>query len=181
MAKLNILSYPDPRLRKKGQRVEQFDAELHQLIDDMFETMYEAPGIGLAAAQVNVQKRMMVIDVSEDRSDPRVFINPEILEKRGEEVMEEGCLSVPGIFAEVKRADWIRVRAQDRDGKEFELETDGLLAVCIQHEIDHLDGKLFVDYLSDLKRKMVRKRLEKARRAARSGREETDTAAQPVL
>jgi peptide deformylase len=169
MAILNILRFPDQRLRKKARPVEEVTDDIRRLVDDMFETMYDAPGIGLAATQVNVQWRVVVIDVSEGRDEPRVFINPEILEQRGEEIMEEGCLSVPGIYAEVKRANWVRVRALDRDGNPWEIETDGLLAVCIQHEIDHLDGKLFVDYLSELKRKMVRKRLEKERRQIEAG------------
>ena len=181
MAKMTILRFPDQRLRKKAKPVDKVDDEIRQLADDMLETMYDAPGIGLAATQVNVQKRLLVIDVSEDRSEPRVFINPEIIEQRGEEIMEEGCLSVPGIFAEVKRAEWIKVRALGRDGEPFELETDGLLAVCIQHEIDHLNGKLFVDYLSELKRRMVRKRLEKERRAIQAGRSEPEKPAQPVI
>lgn len=164
MAILDILHFPDPRLRIKAKPVEAVDAELQQLIDDMFETMYAAPGIGLAATQVNVHKRLIVIDVSDDQSEPLVLINPEILDKRGVEEMQEGCLSVPGYYDNVQRADWVRVRALDRDGKPFELETDGLLAVCIQHEIDHLDGKLFVDYLSEAKRQRIRKRLEKERR-----------------
>lgn len=161
MAILDILHFPDARLRTKATPVETVDAGLRRLIDDMFETMYAAPGIGLAATQVNVHKRLVVIDVSDEHDQPLVFINPEILEKRGVEEMQEGCLSVPGYYDNVQRADWVRVRALDRDGKPFELETDGLLAVCIQHEIDHLDGKLFVDYLSELKRKRVRKKLEK--------------------
>jgi peptide deformylase len=140
------------------------DAALRKLIDDMFETMYAAPGIGLAATQVNVHKRFMVIDVSESRKEPLVFINPEILERQGVEETEEGCLSVPGIYDKVTRADRIRVRALDRDGKQFEMDADGLLAVCIQHEMDHLDGKLFVDYLSELKRTRIRKKLEKERK-----------------
>jgi peptide deformylase len=161
MAILDILHYPDPRLRTVAKTVEAVDVDLRRLIDDMFETMYDAPGIGLAATQVNVHKRVIVIDVSEDNNEPRVFINPQILAKDGVEEMQEGCLSVPGYFDTVQRADRVKVRALDRDGNEFELEADGLLAVCIQHEIDHLDGKLFVDYLSELKRKRVRKKLEK--------------------
>lgn len=132
----------------------------------MFETMYDAPGIGLAATQVNVHRRFMVIDVSEDKSEPRVFINPEILTREGKQVCQEGCLSVPGIYADVTRAERIRVRAQDRNGEAYEIDADGLLAVCIQHEMDHLDGKLFVDYLSPLKRQMVKKKLDKQRRVA---------------
>ena len=130
----------------------------------MFETMYAAPGIGLAATQVNVHKRVLVIDVSESRKEPLVLINPEILDREGVEETEEGCLSVPGVYDKVTRAERIRVRALDRDGKQFEMEADGLLAVCIQHEIDHLDGKLFVDYLSELKRTRIRKKLEKERK-----------------
>ncbi len=164
MAILDVLHYPDPRLRTKATPVEAVDDALRQLVDDMFETMYDAPGIGLAATQVNVHKRVVVIDVSEDRSEPLCLINPEILERDGVEQMEEGCLSVPGYYDLVERAERIKVRALDRNGEPFELETDGLLAVCIQHEIDHLDGKLFVDYLSELKRKRVRKKLEKQAR-----------------
>ncbi len=166
MAILNILQFPDPRLRNKAKPVERVDDAIRQLVDDMFETMYEAPGIGLAAVQVNVAKRVVTIDISEEQDDPRVFINPEILAAEGEEESKEGCLSVPGYFDLVKRAEKVRVAALDRDGKPFELETDGLLAVCIQHEIDHLDGKLFVDYLSGLKRQKVRKKLSKAQREA---------------
>ncbi len=164
MAKLTILEFPDPRLRKKAVPVEAVDDELRALIDDMFETMYAAPGIGLAATQVDVHRRLLVADVSADKEDPHVFINPEILEKDGVTVTEEGCLSVPGYFEEVKRAEHIRVRYLDRDGRECEDEFEGLLAVCVQHEIDHLDGKLFVDYLSEAKRSRIRKKLEKERR-----------------
>jgi len=173
MAILDILHFPDPRLRIKAKPVDVFDADLQRLVDDMFETMYDAPGIGLAATQVNVHKRVIVIDVSEEKDQPLVLINPEILADRGLEEMQEGCLSVPDYFDNVQRSDWVRVRAQDQHGETFELETDGLLAVCIQHEIDHLNGKLFVDYLSELKRNRVRKRLEKQAqqnlRAARVG------------
>ncbi|MGD8378438.1 MAG: peptide deformylase [Gammaproteobacteria bacterium] len=164
MALLNILHYPDERLRNVARPVDKVDDEIRRLVDDMFETMYDAPGIGLAATQVNVAHRVIVIDVSEDRGSPLCLINPEILELDGMERMEEGCLSVPGIYAEVQRAERVKVRALDRDGEAFELEAEGLLAVCIQHEIDHLDGKLFVDYLSELKRQRIRKRLEKERR-----------------
>jgi peptide deformylase len=167
MALLQILEFPDPRLRTRAQPVTQVDATLRTLVDDMFETMYAAPGIGLAATQVNVAKRLLVIDISEKRDQPLVLINPEILGREGVEETEEGCLSVPGVFDKVTRAQKIRVRALDRDGKPFELETDGLLAVCIQHEIDHLDGKLFVDYLSELKRTRIRKKLEKERKDRR--------------
>ncbi len=164
MAKLRILEYPDPRLRTKAQPVEIVDDEIRKLASDMLETMYAAPGIGLAATQVDVHKRLLVVDVSDDRSKPLCLINPDIMEKDGVEVMEEGCLSVPGIYEKVERADHIRVRALDTNGEVFEMEAEGLLAVCIQHEMDHLDGKLFVDYLSELKRQRIRKRLEKERR-----------------
>lgn len=169
MALLTILEFPDPRLRTVAKPVDPAQVTtpgFQTLLDDMFETMYEAPGIGLAASQVDVHQRFMVIDLSDDRSDPRVFINPEILERDGEQVYQEGCLSVPGIFADVTRANSIRVRAIGRDGQPYELDADGLLAVCIQHEMDHLAGKLFVDYLSPLKREMVRKKLAKAKRNA---------------
>ncbi len=161
MAILDILHFPDPRLRNKAKPVAQVDDSIRRLVDDMLETMYEAPGIGLAATQVNVAKRVVVIDLSEDKNEPLCLINPEILEKDGVEQMEEGCLSVPGVYELVSRADHVRLRALGRDGKPFEMEADGLLAVCIQHELDHLDGKLFVDYLSSLKRQRIRKKLEK--------------------
>lgn len=164
MAIRDILHYPDPRLRNRAQPVERFDDDIRALVDDLFETMYQAPGIGLAATQVNVAKRVLVVDVSEDNSQPLCLINPEILEVFGQEKMDEGCLSVPGIFETVSRAERVRVRALNRNGELFEQEADGLLAVCIQHEIDHLDGKLFVDYLSTLKRQRIRKRLEKEAR-----------------
>jgi peptide deformylase len=164
MAKRTILEYPDPRLRTKAQAVTQFDAELGRTIDDMFETMYAAPGIGLAATQVDVHKRLIVIDVSKEQNEPLVFINPEILAREGDEDTEEGCLSFPGIFDEVRRAAKVRVRAQDRNGETFERDYEGLLAVCIQHEMDHIDGKLFVDYLSELKRERIRKKLDKERK-----------------
>jgi peptide deformylase len=164
MAILNILEFPDPRLRIKAEPVAVVDDELRRLAADMLETMYAAPGIGLAATQVNVHRRMLVADVSDKQDTPHVFINPELLEARGTEVMEEGCLSVPGFYEPVTRADWIRVRALGLDGESFEMEVDGLLAVCIQHEMDHLEGKLFVDYISDLKRQRIRKRLEKERK-----------------
>lgn len=168
MAILHILHYPDPRLRTRAEPVDAVTDEIRRLADDMLETMYDAPGIGLAATQVNVHKRVLVIDVSDDRSRPMVFINPEILTADGMEETQEGCLSVPGYFDTVQRAERVRVRALDRDGGPFELEADGLLAVCVQHEIDHLDGKLFVDYLSGLKRKRLRRRLEKQARAGLS-------------
>lgn len=164
MAKLTILEFPDPRLRTKARPVEHVDDDLRRLIDDLFETMYAAPGIGLAATQVDVHKRLLVADISEDKSEPLVLINPEILTRDGVEITEEGCLSVPGIYEKVERADRVSLRALDRDGNNIDLEADGLLAVCIQHEIDHLDGKLFVDYLSELKRQRIRKRLDKERR-----------------
>jgi peptide deformylase len=162
MAILNILEFPDPRLRTRAQPVDPTQVPaLAGLIDDMFETMYDAPGIGLAATQVNVHKRLLVVDVSEDKSQPLVFINPEVIAKDGIQVYQEGCLSVPGIYADVERANQIRVRALGRDGLVFEMDADGLLAVCIQHEIDHLEGKVFVDYLSPFKREQVRKKLAK--------------------
>ncbi len=164
MAKLEILHFPDPRLRTKAQPVEVVDSEIGQLVDDMFETMYAAPGIGLAATQVNVHRRVLVVDISEEKDQPLVFINPEILDRQGTEEMEEGCLSVPGFYEKVTRAEQVKVRALDRQGNSFEIEADGLLAVCVQHEIDHLDGKLFVDYVSNLKRQRIRKKLEKSRR-----------------
>ncbi|MCL6690199.1 peptide deformylase [Pseudomonas sp. R3.Fl] len=165
MAILNILEFPDPRLRTIAKPVEVVDDNVRQLVDDMFETMYEAPGIGLAATQVNVHKRVVVMDLSEDKSEPRVFINPE-LEALTEEMGEyqEGCLSVPGFYESVDRPLRVRVKALDRDGKAFEEIAEGLLAVCIQHECDHLNGKLFVDYLSNLKRDRIKKKLEKQHR-----------------
>jgi len=169
MALLPSLEFPDPRLRTKAVPVEPArvtEPAFQQLLDDMFETMYEAPGIGLAASQVDVHQRFMVIDISEEKNEPRVFINPEIVERAGDQVYQEGCLSVPGIYADVTRANEITVRFLDRRGQAQELHADGLLAVCIQHEMDHLDGKLFVDYLSPLKREMVRKKLAKQRRHA---------------
>ncbi|MDL5367910.1 peptide deformylase [Xanthomonas sp. NCPPB 2654] len=167
MALLPILEFPDPRLRTKAVPVDPAEVTtpaFQRLLDDMFETMYEAPGIGLAASQVDVHKRFMVIDVSEEKNTPQVFINPQIVQRDGEQVYQEGCLSVPGIYADVARADAIVVRYLDRQGQPQELSSDGLLAVCVQHEMDHLDGKLFVDYLSPLKREMVRKKLAKARK-----------------
>jgi peptide deformylase len=164
MALLPILEFPDPRLRTKAVTVAVeaiTTPEFQTRLDDMFETMYDAPGIGLAASQVDLHERFMVIDVSEENDAPLVFINPEILSKDGEQVYQEGCLSVPGIFADVTRANEIVVRAYCRDGKAFEMNADGLLAVCIQHEMDHLEGKLFVDYLSPLKREMVKRKLAK--------------------
>jgi peptide deformylase len=164
MTTLNILHFPDPRLRTLAEPVKQVDDAIRRLADDMLETMYAAPGIGLAATQVNVHKRVVVIDISEEKNRPLCLINPEILQLEGVEEMEEGCLSVPGVYERVQRADRVRIRALDRDGQSFELEADGLLAVCIQHELDHLDGKLFVDYLSQLKRTRIRRKLEKDQR-----------------
>lgn len=161
MSLLNILHFPDERLRTRAQPVEEVNSEIKQLVSDMFETMYSAPGIGLAATQVNFHRRVIVIDVSEDKNSPLCLINPEIIEREGEQQYEEGCLSVPGFYEPVTRADKIRVRALDREGKEFEMDADGLLAVCIQHEMDHLEGKLFVDYLSEMKRSRIRKKLVK--------------------
>lgn len=166
MAALPILEFPDPRLRIKATPVTVVDDELRRLIDSMFETMYAAPGIGLAATQVNVHKRVLVIDISQDRDQPLVLINPEIIAREGVEESEEGCLSVPGIYDKVSRAERIKVRTLTRTGEQIEMQADGLLAVCIQHEMDHLEGKLFVDYLSELKRTRIRKKLEKERKEA---------------
>lgn len=151
MSKLNILEFPDPRLTTVAKDVVSFDEELKTLVEDMTETMYAARGIGLAATQVNVHKRLLVLDVSEKQDQPRVYINPQIVDSAGEQIYEEGCLSVPGIYADVKRAEQITVRAQNVDGSTFEEQLDGLHAVCVQHEMDHLIGRLFVDYLSPLK------------------------------
>jgi peptide deformylase len=164
MAKLTILEFPDPRLRTRAAPVGSVDEALRLLIDDMFETMYAAPGIGLAATQVDVHRRLLITDVSADQSQPYALINPAIIEKDGVTVTEEGCLSVPGYYEEVQRAEHIRVRFTDRHGDEVEMEASGMLAVCIQHEIDHLEGKLFVDYLSEAKRHRIRKRLVRDRR-----------------
>ena len=172
MAKLNILEFPDPRLTTVATEVKCFDSELKKLLEDMIETMYSAHGIGLAATQVNVHKRLLVLDVSENQDQPRVYINPEIIAQSGEQTHEEGCLSVPGIYANVKRAEIVTIRAQEADGKTFEEQLEGLHAVCIQHEMDHLIGRLFVDYLSPLKRNMVRKKLEKQRKVAAKEAEE---------
>jgi len=164
MALLEILHFPDPRLRNIAQPVQTVDDGIRQLLDDMLDTMYAAPGIGLAATQLNIDKRVVVIDVSEEKDQPLCLINPEILGLEGVEEMEEGCLSVPGVYEMVQRADQVRLRALDRNGQSFEMQAGGLVAVCIQHEIDHLDGKLFVDYLSQLKRTRIRKKLEKEQR-----------------
>ncbi len=163
---LTILEFPDPRLRTRAQPVAVFDKALRTLVDAMLATMYSAPGIGLAATQVNVHKQLLVLDVSEEKNTALALVNPKILEREGVQVYQEGCLSVPGIFADVERAERIVVAAQDREGQPLRIEADGLLAVCIQHEMDHLIGKLFVDYLSPLKRELVRKKLEKAHRAS---------------
>jgi len=162
MAILEILEYPDKRLRTIAKPVTEVTDEIRKIIDDMFETMYEAPGIGLAASQVNVHQRIVTMDLSDEKDDPLVFINPEVTVLDGElESMQEGCLSVPGFYEDVTRVEHCLVKALDRDGKEFELEARGLLAVCIQHELDHLEGKLMVDYLSPLKRNRIKSKLEK--------------------
>jgi peptide deformylase len=164
MALRTILEYPDPRLRTKAQPVTEFGPELGRLVDDLLDTMYAAPGIGLAATQVDVHQRVIVADVSAERDQPLVLINPQILSREGVNSVEEGCLSVPDIFEEVERALRVRVRAQDRAGTVFERDFDEILGVCVQHELDHLEGKLFVDYLSDLRRERIRKKLEKERK-----------------
>ncbi len=169
MPLLEILKYPDPRLRTVALPVAEVNDEIRQLISDLFETMYLAPGIGLAASQVDVHQRIVVMDISEDKSQPLCFINPEILELSGKVSSEEGCLSVPDVYESVERAEKIRVKALNRDGKEFELQADEMLAVCIQHEMDHLDGKLFVDYISPLKRQRLKKKLSKAKKFAEPG------------
>ena len=169
MALLPILEFPDPRLRTRAEPVQQFDAGLKQLVADMLQTMYAAPGIGLAATQVNVHRQLLVMDISTERDQPQVYINPRIVTRAGVEVSEEGCLSVPNVFEEVERAARVTVRAQDADGVSFERELEGLEAVCLQHEMDHLAGKLFVDYLSGLKRERIRRKLEKERRERASG------------
>jgi len=169
MAVLDVLTYPDPRLRQRAKPVQIVDGGVHRLVDDMAETMYAAPGIGLAAVQVNVLKRVIVIDVSENQTGLKVFINPEILSRSGSLEIEEGCLSVPGVYAPVTRADRIVVQALDREGRAFDIETDGVLAVCIQHEVDHLDGKVFVDYLSRIKQERIRKKLLKQMRRPPTG------------
>ncbi|MDT8408288.1 MAG: peptide deformylase [Wenzhouxiangellaceae bacterium] len=163
MTQLTILQFPDPRLRNIARPVDEVTESVRQLADDMLETMYAARGIGLAATQVNRDLRLVVMDLSEDRNQPMTLINPEITHRDGRQICEEGCLSVPGEYAEVERAETIGVSALDRDGQKYEFEADGLLAVCIQHEIDHLDGKVFVDYLSPLKRRVIEKRMKKSR------------------
>ena len=166
MAILDVLSFPDERLRTVAKPVEEVNDEIKQLVSDMFETMKDENGIGLAATQVNRHVQVVVMDVSEDRNEPRVFINPEIIRKDGSTISEEGCLSVPGNYAKVERAESITVKALDQNGESFELDAEGLLAICIQHELDHLKGKLFIDYLSPLKRQRIRKKLEKEARLA---------------
>lgn len=166
MAILEILQYPDPRLHEPAKRVEKIDSEIRKLIDDLAETMYAAPGIGLAATQVDVHKQIIVIDVSDDRSDLRVFINPEITRREGAAVNQEGCLSVAGIFDNVERSESVTVTALDRNGSRFTLNASGVLAACIQHEMDHLQGKVFIDYLSDLKQNRIRAKLKKRQRKA---------------
>jgi peptide deformylase len=164
MPVLKILEYPDPRLRTRAVEIASVDDDIRCLVADMFETMYTAPGVGLAATQVDVHKRVIVMDVSESKDEPKCLINPEILEKNGVLSSDEGCLSVPGVTDEVERSEQIRVSALDQDGESMEIEASGLLAVCIQHEIDHLEGKLFVDYLSELKRRRIKKKLSKSRK-----------------
>ncbi|CAA6822632.1 MAG: Peptide deformylase (EC [uncultured Thiotrichaceae bacterium] len=166
MTELTILRYPDSRLRTKATPVEKVDDDIRQIIDDMFETMYAAPGIGLAATQVDIHQQIVVIDVSENKDEPLCFINPEIIKEDGTEEMEEGCLSVPEYYAKVTRAEKVTVKALDRNGAEFSIDAEELLAVCIQHEIDHLRGKVFVDYLSPMKQQRVRKKLEKVAKMA---------------
>jgi len=169
MAMLTVLEFPDPRLRTRARPVEEFDAGLKQLVADMLETMYAAPGIGLAATQVNVHRQLIVMDVGGEKKEPQVYINPEIISRDGVEISEEGCLSVPNIYEDVERAARVKVRAKDVDGQSFERELEGIAAVCLQHEIDHLAGKLFVDYLSGLKRERIRRKLEKERRDRAGG------------
>lgn len=168
MSVLSILEFPDPRLRTHAAPVSVFDAALKQFVADMFETMYAANGVGLAASQVNVHQRILVADMSDDRKQPLALINAQLLEKEGSQVYQEGCLSFPGLYADVTRALKVKVSAQDVDGKEIIVEAEGPLAVCIQHELDHLDGKVFVDYLSSLKRTLLLKRLDKQRKQAAS-------------
>jgi peptide deformylase len=164
MTKLAILEYPDPRLRTKAETIGVVDDAVRKLADDMLETMYAAKGVGLAASQVDVHRRLIVLDVSDARDTPLALVNPEIVAAEGRAPGEEGCLSLPGIYDKLERAERIKVRAQDRNGMRFELDAEGMLAVCIQHEMDHLEGKLFVDYLSELKRQLIRRRLQKERR-----------------
>jgi peptide deformylase len=179
MARLPILEYPDPRLRIRAEPVTKVDAEIRTLIDDLLETMYAAPGIGLAATQVDRHKRVLVIDVSDERNTPCCLVNPEILEADGVATADEGCLSVPDFYEPVERAERVRVRALDREGQTIEFEAQGLLAVCIQHEMDHLQGKLFVDYISELKRQRIKKKLLK--RSKRSQGPAQSASASPVF
>jgi peptide deformylase len=182
MARLPVLEYPDPRLRIRAEPVTKFDAELKTLVADLFETMYAAPGIGLAATQVNVHKRLLVCDVGVDSKQPYCLINPEIIRAEGQTNSEEGCLSVPEFYDFVDRAAVIRVRAFDLDGRPFELDATGMLAVCIQHEMDHLEGKLFVDYLSELKRERLKKKAsKKAKRAAEDAADARTRKSVPVI
>jgi peptide deformylase len=182
MARLPILEYPDPRLRIRATPVTKVDEKVRTLVADMLETMYAADGIGLAATQVNIHQRLLVVDPSQERNSPYCLINPEILSRDGRATREEGCLSVPGVYETVERAEQIRVKALDEHGKPFELDAEGLLAVCIQHEMDHLDGKLFVDYLSELKRERLKKRaLKKARRGGQDSEREPARASAPVI
>jgi peptide deformylase len=182
MARLAVLEYPDPRLRIRAEPVTKFDAELQRFVADLFETMYAAPGIGLAATQVNVHKRILVCDVATEGKQPYCLINPEIVHSEGQTNSEEGCLSVPEFYDFVDRAALIRVRAFDPHGKQFELQAEGLLAVCIQHEMDHLEGKLFVDYLSELKRERLKKKAsKKAKRAQQDGTEPRVPSSVPVI
>lgn len=167
MSVLTILEFPDERLRKKAEPVTTVDNLIRKLLDDMLQTMYESKGVGLAATQINVHKRLIVIDVSESKNQPICLINPELIEQSGSEESEEGCLSVPGFFENVKRAAAVKIKALNREGQSFELQAQGLLAVCIQHEMDHLDGKLFVDYLSPLKKQRIKKKLEKIHKLER--------------
>ncbi|MDE2304641.1 MAG: peptide deformylase [Gammaproteobacteria bacterium] len=176
MTKLAILEYPDPRLRTKAAAIDLVDDAVRRLADDMLETMYASKGVGLAATQVDVHRRLLVVDVSAEHDQPVVLINPEILTREAPSNCEEGCLSLPGIYANVERAQKIRVRALGRDGRPFEMQAEGLAAVCIQHEMDHLEGRLFVDYLSELKRQMIRRRLAKERRQRPAGREDRSPA-----
>ncbi len=164
MALLNVLKYPDPRLRKVAAVVDSIDDNVRAIVSDMFETMYEDNGVGLAATQVDIQQRILVADVSHTQKEPICLINPDIVKQEGYETFEEGCMSIPGVYEEIERAKVISVKALDKYGDHLEFEADGLLAVCIQHEIDHLNGKLFVDYLSPLKQKMIQKKMEKVRR-----------------
>lgn len=164
MSQLTVLKYPDERLRKVAEPIATVDDALRATIDDMFETMYESQGVGLAATQVDFHKRLFVADCSEDQNEPLVFINPEITKANGHFTNDEGCLSFPGVYAKVERAERITVEALDRNGEKFSLDAEGLLAICIQHELDHLNGKLFVDYLSPLKQNRIRKKLEKEQR-----------------